>query len=102
MIRRIPALCGVTVMLGLLAGCVDRDPYRRTDVWYPSGANAGNLAAMVANPNDLIRGHGVQKSDGKEAATAIDHIWVDKPKPLPDPTGAQSGSGSGAGAGAGG
>jgi type IV pilus biogenesis protein CpaD/CtpE len=99
MIRQIPALCGAIVMLGLLGGCEDRDPYRRTDVWYPSGANAGNLAAMVANPNDLIRGHGAQSSDGKEAATAIDHIWADKPKQLPDPTGAQGGSGGGSGAG---
>jgi|SwirhisoilCB3_FD_contig_31_10377651_length_1351_multi_2_in_0_out_0_2 type IV pilus biogenesis protein CpaD/CtpE len=99
MIGRITALCGAMVMLGLLAGCVDRDPYRRTDVWYPSGTNAGNLAVMVANPNDLIRGHGEQKSDGKAAVTAVDRIWVDKPKTLPDATGAQGGSGGGAGAG---
>ena len=98
---RIPALVGVAIILGLLAGCADRDPYRRTDVWYPSGVNAGNIAAMVANPNDLIRGRGVQTWGGKEAATSVDHIWTDKPKPLLDPSGGSSGGGSG-GAGAGG
>lgn len=87
------------ILLGLLGGCEDRDPYRRTDVWYPSGVNAGNIAAMVANPADLIRGHGVQRSDGKQAVMAVEHIWQDKPKPLPalDPSTAPSGSTGGSG-----
>jgi len=85
------------MLLGLLAGCEDRDSYRRTDVWYPSGVNAGNIAAMVANPADLIHGRGVQRSDGKEAVTAVEHIWQDKPKPLLDPIGAQGGSAGGSG-----
>jgi type IV pilus biogenesis protein CpaD/CtpE len=96
---RIPALCSATIVLGLLAGCADRDPYRRTDAWYPTGANAGNIAAMVANPNDLVRGHGVQKSDGKEAAVSVERIWTDKPKPLPELSTGQSGSSGGSGAG---
>ena len=90
-----------TILLGLLGGCEDRDPYHRTDVWYPSGVNAGNIAAMVVNPADLISGHGVQRSDGQEAVTAVNHVWQDKPKPLPAMTGAGGGS-SGSGAGTGG
>jgi len=95
------------ILLGLLGGCEDRDPYHRTDVWYPSGVNAGNIAAMVANPADLISGHGTQRSDGKEAVTAVNHVWQDKPKPLLDPVGTDSGSsgsgssGSSGGSGAG-
>jgi hypothetical protein len=92
------------ILLGLLGGCEDRDPYHRTDVWYPSGVNAWNIAAMVANPADLISGHGVQRSDGKEAVTAVDRVWQDKPKPLPAVTGAgggSSGSGSGSSSGSG-
>ena len=95
-----PACCAA-MLLGLLGGCEDRDPYRRTDVWYPSGVNAGNIAAMVANPADLISGHGVQRSDGKEAVTAVDRVWQDKPKPLLDPSGKQGGSGGSGGSGAG-
>jgi len=83
----------VAILLGLLGGCEDRDPYHRTDVWYPSGVNAGNIAAMVANPADLISGHGVQRSDGKEAVTAVDRVWQDKPKKLLDPVGTDGGSG---------
>ncbi len=93
------------ILLGLLGGCEDRDPYHRTDVWYPSGVNAGNIAAMVVNPADLIRGHGVQRSDGQEAVAAVNHVWQDKPKPLPAVTGAggeSSGSGSGSSGGSGG
>ena len=68
------------------------------------------IAAMVANPQDLIHGRGVNKSDPKVANTAIQHIWTDTPKSLLDATGQSSGgggggaggSGGGAGAGAGG
>lgn len=85
----------------LLGGCEDRDPYRRTDVWRPTGAPQANLAAMVANPQDLIRGHGVNRSDPKVANTAIQHIWTDTPKPLLDATGQASGGGGSGGSGSG-
>jgi type IV pilus biogenesis protein CpaD/CtpE len=91
------------VSLVVLAGCEERDPLRRTDVWYPTGSNAANIAAMVANPNDLIRGHGANGGDGREAALAVERLWTDKTKPLPqvnDSTGAISG-GTGAGGGGG-
>jgi hypothetical protein len=98
---RIPALFGATIILGLLAGCNEIDPYRRPYTWSPTGASAGNIAAMVANPNDLIRGHGVQRSDGKESVTAVERIWTDKPKPLLDPAGGQGGQGGSGGGGGG-
>ena len=52
-----------------LAACQDMDPYARTDVWQPTGANAGNIAAMVANPHDLIRGRGVRSYRSKQSSS---------------------------------
>jgi type IV pilus biogenesis protein CpaD/CtpE len=94
--------------LATLAGCGSRDPYMRTDVWRPTGANAGNIAAMVANPRDLIQGHSAAREDTKAAALAVDHVWTNQPMPLlQGQSGAsssssssgsgQSGSGSGGG-----
>lgn len=97
--------------LATLAGCGSRDPYNRTDVWRPTGSNAGNIAAMVANPRDLIQGHGAAREDTKAAALAVDHIWTNQPMPLLStqsntPTSSSSsgsgGSGSGSGSGSGG
>jgi hypothetical protein len=97
------ALIGGT--LGL-AACQQIDPYTRNEMWQPTGANQGNIAAMAANPNDLIRGHGLPASDSKEPTLAINRIWTDTPKALLDPggtssSGGSSGSGSGSGTGSG-
>ena len=90
-------------LLVMLASCEERDPLRRTDVWYPSGANAANIAAMVANPNDLIRGHGARGGDGADAALAVDRVWQDKAKPLPQSSDSSAiGGGGGSGGGGGG
>jgi uncharacterized membrane protein YgcG len=82
-----------------LAGCGDqRDPYLRTDVWKPTGANAGNIAAMVADPHDLISGRGTVVQNSNEPALAVQHVWLDRPKPFTSSEGtggggSQSGSG---------
>lgn len=93
-----------TAGLLALAGCDSRDPYLRTDVWQPTGANAGNIAAMVADPHDLISGRGTDVQNAGEPALAVSHVWLDTPKPLLGSSGAagassQSGSGSGGGSG---
>jgi hypothetical protein len=72
----------------LVVGCTSSDPYRRTDVWYPTGANAGNIAAMVAKPRDLILGHGGDRADTRQAAGAVDRVWQDRKKPLLNAAGA--------------
>jgi uncharacterized membrane protein YgcG len=97
-----------------VAACQEMDPYARTDMWQPTGANAGNIAAMVANPYDLIRGRGSDRTDSNEPVLAIHRVDTDHTKALLDPGGdsaASSGSsggggttggGSGGGAGGGG
>jgi uncharacterized membrane protein YgcG len=96
-IIRLALLAAVLVV----AACQDMNPYTRSDTWQPTGANAGNIAAMVANPYDLIRGRGVDKVDSEASNVAIGHIWNDKPKALLDPGGG-SGGGSGSSGGGGG
>lgn len=60
----------------VLAACTSRDPYYRTDVWKPTGANAANLAAMVANPYDLISGHASSAPQlSKDQIPAVDRAW---------------------------
>lgn len=81
-----------------LAGCDSRDPYLRTDVWQPTGANAGNIAAMVANPHDLISGRGTPVQNSNEATLAVGHVRSDQPKPLTPSGGSGGGSPPGAGA----
>jgi type IV pilus biogenesis protein CpaD/CtpE len=72
----------LTILALFVAGCAGTDPYRRTDVWYPTGSNAGNIAAMVARPSDLISGRGANGADGRQAADAVDRVQQDRTKPL--------------------
>lgn len=62
-------------LLALLAisGCAVTDPYRRTGMWQPEGVNAGNIAAQVADPRVLVRGHGRTGGtlDGVDAAERL-------------------------------
>ena len=68
--------------LTVLASCDRYDPYLRTDVWKPTGSNAANIAAMVADPHDLVSGHGVIIREASEPALAVGHIVADQPKSL--------------------
>ena len=86
----------------MLAGCEELDPYHRQDVWYPSGASQANLAAQVVNPYDMVRGHGVFKSDGELAAAAVTRARQDHIKPLLNPNSTGGGGGRGGGGGGGG
>jgi hypothetical protein len=81
-IRPIPLTMSVMLVV-CAAGCTNYvGPYDRTDVWHPTGSNAGNLAAMAVRPTDLIRGKNGQQGDARQAATAIDHVWQGHPQPL--------------------
>ena len=91
------------VVLGLLGtvSCTWRDPYRRDDVWKPTGANAANLAATIAEPRDLTHGRGSSGADAKVGVLSMERVQSDRPKSLGDPTSSGlSGAGGAAGGGA--
>lgn len=88
----------MTGFLLLLAGCTSRDPYYRTDVWRPTGANAANIAAMAADPHDLIRGRGDDRQFSKPAARAVDKVWSGQSSSGGSSGGASGGSSGGGGA----
>lgn len=88
-------LCAIVA----LGGCMERDPYRRTDVWRPTGANSANIAAMAANPKDLIRGSGTTRSHSAAHIKSIERVQEDRAKPLLGPAGSSSGGQSGGGGG---
>jgi hypothetical protein len=91
----------------LLAGCHPHPArYNDSGEWHPNGANAANLAAMVANPLDLVRGHGDPGSDGAEAADAVRRLRTGQVAPVAASImagggGASAGGSPGAGMGAG-
>ena len=69
--------------VALLAGCADTDPYLKQGQWQPRGANMLNLAAMLANPADLQRGHGDRGATGYEAAMPVTRLSMGRPAALP-------------------
>jgi hypothetical protein len=71
-------------LLLALAACAELDPYSRVGTWQPEGVNDRNLAAMVANPADLLRGHGASGADSPLAIAAANRLFAGRPKPLPD------------------
>ncbi len=86
---------------GLLAGCGDLDPYRKPYAWHPTGANQANIAAMVANPQDLIRGRGSALTGSEPAILAIGRVRQDQPKPIAATGGGGQGTGYGGNSGGG-
>jgi len=88
-----------------LSGCAQVDPYTRTGMWQPGGVNARNLAAMVAEPTDLLRGRGSEQAQGVTSTSAVMRLLNGTPTPLPTlsaTTAPGSGGGGGGGGGAGG
>lgn len=78
----------------LLTSCTQFDAYHRPGVWEPTGANSANLAAMVADPEDLIHGHGSATLPlSQPAVKAVQNVWKGV---------AASGGGGGSSGGAGG
>lgn len=90
----------ILVPLLALGGCVDTDPVNREGMWSPTGANARNIAAMAASPQDLIRGRGDNRGNGLLAADAVTRLNQGKTRPLLSvgseaaPGGASSGASS--------
>ncbi len=79
-----PLSLAALALSGALAGCTTLDPLTREGLWHPSGANEANLAAMVADPADLVRGKDYEGTDGQMAAAAVARLRVNRVKQLPD------------------
>lgn len=92
---RIGPLPAVLIPALLLAGCAETDPYLRPGQWQPTGANAINLAAMVANPHDLLRGRGTNGTPAVEAAPPIQRYWSGNRTALPTTSTQTNGLGQG-------
>ncbi len=69
--RLLGHLAGCLPVLLALAGCAATDTYHRPGTWHPDAANAANIAAMAARPEDLLRGRGSPGSDGALAVQAL-------------------------------
>lgn len=72
---RVAPLALLAPLLGPLAGCSATDPYERAGIWRPSGVNDANIAAQVANPNDLVRGRGDGQGSVRGSSTAVERLW---------------------------
>ena len=68
----------------VISGCAAEDPLTRAGLWRPVGANDANLAAMVADPDDLVTGVADHRVDGQVAAAAVARYRAGKVKELPD------------------
>jgi hypothetical protein len=76
MIRR------AVVLLLLLGGCQQIDPYTRDGAWRPIRANEANLRVHVADPAMLERGVDDPRADGAVMAAAVHRYRTDRVKPL--------------------
>jgi type IV pilus biogenesis protein CpaD/CtpE len=76
------ALTLLVVAMPALSGCQKIDSDARADVWHPTGANAGNLAAMVVRPSDLIAGRSAASADARTSVDAVERVSTDHPKAL--------------------
>jgi hypothetical protein len=87
-----PAMMRPTALLLLLlvvAGCDQLDPYQRAGMWRPNGANDADLRAMVAVPADLVMARPAAPANGGLAVEALDRLRQDRVRPLPDSAVAQ-------------
>ncbi len=95
------------VLLLILGGCEQIDPFTRDGVWRPRGANEANLRLHVADPAMLDRGREDPNADGATTAAAVARYRADRIRPLPaagvaniQPTGGAGAASPGTGAGA--
>ena len=73
-------LATAALSLLALAGCDAVDPLKRPYMWEESGVNAHNIAAMAANPADLV--HGQDSPRHRADPDSVDRVWTNKPTQL--------------------
>ena len=101
---RVSPLLPVLFMMGAVLTACDHhvDGIARMNEIPFGGAAEANLAAMVANPADLYRGHGQSWAGATSAVPPLERLTTDHPKPLLNPGQAGAGGGASAGGSAGG
>ena len=98
---RVLPLCPLlgAALLGL-AGCELTEPYDRIGTWRPTRAPETDIAAMVVDPHDLVRGVDYAPGDATAATAAVERYRTGRVRVLPDTsTLSISSSGSGGGGG---
>ena len=61
-----------------VAGCDQMDPLKRPYMWHETEVNAHNIAAMAANPADLIRGQDQRRRRANADSDSVDRLWSGK------------------------
>ena len=92
----------IVVLLGCLLSVAACDVEKRPGTWQPAGYTRADLARQVADPQDLIQGHGEDVSDGVLADKAVQRLHDGKTKHLIDVETSDMATGGGGGSGAGG
>jgi len=70
------------ILVLLLGGCEQIDPFTREGAWRPMRANEANLRIHVADPAMLDRGVDDRRADGQATAAAVQRYRTDRVKPL--------------------
>jgi len=71
----LPRIVLLIATAGALSGCgATTDTYRRPHTWHPSGVNAANIAAQVADPEDLVVGRGSDTTDAAAVVPGIQQV----------------------------
>jgi hypothetical protein len=87
-------------LLGL-TGCNEIDPLQRPYMWHPSGVNEQNIAAMAANPADLVHGRDAPQRRVVLESDGVARLWTGKQLPLlSDTPGSSTSSATSTGGGA--
>ncbi len=68
-------LAGLMAASLLFSGCEATDPYKREGMWRPEGVVNANLAAQIANPQDMLRGRGDTGPVYRTATNAVNKQW---------------------------
>jgi hypothetical protein len=82
------------ISLAGLTGCNQIDPLQRPYMWHASGVNQQNIAAMAANPMDLVQGRDAPRRRVVVESDGVARLWTGKPLPLLSDTPGASTSGS--------
>jgi hypothetical protein len=90
------------ISLLALTGCDQVDPLKRPYMWHATGINEQNIAAMAANPADLVHGRDSPQRRVVVESDGVTRLWTGHALPLltdtPGASASTSSSGGGGGA----